>query len=188
LDSGGRGLTPRRADGLIRPPASGTGDALQNDRTGTYRQLLADVRAEIAAARPRLEAALRDLSGLEDQERHLAALCGEVLESSGASEGAANPSTERPSASAPKEKRAAGTERPPGRREASETFAAGVRRVAREAIRGAGRPLNRAEIFEAVGQAGIRLPDRNAAKKISKILSADEGLENVRGEGYSVRF
>ncbi|WP_182084440.1 hypothetical protein [Aureimonas sp. ME7] len=162
-----------------------------NDRTGAYGQLLADVRAEIAAARRRLDAAQRELDGLLAAERHLAAISGNGRDARAAAPEAEDPTIdparERPPAPAAGKAPVTGADRPHKPRQDSESFAAGVRRVAREAIGAAGRPLNRAKIFEAVSQAGIGLPERNASKKISKILAADDGLENVRGEGYAVR-
>lgn len=155
------------------------------DRTETLRQILAEVRAELPAARTRVEAAMRELASLENQERHLAALCGEEPEGPATAEEPGELPAPPPAAADVGVAGAGGAGHPSPRRDDGESFAAGVRRVAREAIRAAGRPLNRAEIFEAVGRAGIDMPARNAAKKISKILSADDGFENVRGKGYS---
>lgn len=138
---------------------------MASDRISTYRQLLEEVREEIASRTDEFERLRQELVDLDEQERHLASLCGDV--------------TLPPSDTGSR----TGRGRDPG---IDGSFSAAVRRVAHAAIKAAGRPLNRMEILEAVQKEGIPLPENNPEKKVSKILWGDKTLKNDRGEGYSL--
>jgi len=145
----------------------------ESDRQTTYRSLLAEVRDEIASKSCEADRVRAELAHLQDQERQLAALCGERAPSAPGRSSGDDPGISLPGDQTPE-------------RKAGVNFSLEVRRVARAAIATAGRPMNRREILQAVRDANIRLPAAQPEKKVSKILWGDKQLKNERGVGYSL--
>ncbi|MGN6304196.1 MAG: hypothetical protein ACTHNH_05230 [Mesorhizobium sp.] len=58
-----------------------------------------------------------------------------------------------------------------------------IRKFARQALKEAGRPLNRAEIWDLLRQAGISIDSKVPIKRIAKVMWSSDEFQNV-GDGY----
>lgn len=79
---------------------------------------------------------------------------------------------------------------PPGKESTKEitelrngSLAALVRDCAADALRGAGRPLNRVELLELVRANGVQVDGKDPAKRVGRIMWSSKQFQHV-GDGY----
>jgi hypothetical protein len=141
--------------------------AAHEDKIADYEREISDRESQISDFRDKIRATQLVITRLKRIRRQV----GNILAP------AQNPAAPRAASKRPAKRRAGGRRYRPG----SDAYI--VLTVARDAIREAGRPLDRNQIIAAIEASGHRLKSMNPEQYVNKVMWGSEEFRNV-GDGY----